>query len=87
MKKTIKLTNSTLKNIIAESIKNYLINEGTTDSSVADKWYQIQDMLGSEQMVNGIYNYLDSDMLKNIVEWFDTDYELGLFDETNVEDF
>ena len=75
MKRTIKLRESELKRMIAESIKK-VVNEGTTYDDTIQKWDKIIEQVGCEQMVNDIFNYLNSDQLDKLVEWFNQDYEL-----------
>ena len=75
MKQTIKLRESELKRMIAESIKK-VVSEGTTYDDTIQKWDKIIEQVGCEQMVNDIFNYLNSDQLDKLVEWFNQDYEL-----------
>lgn len=64
-----------ISNIIKECIYN-VINEGTTDEDTMFKWEHIKEQVGSEQMVEDIFNYLSSDQLEQLVEWFNQDYDL-----------
>ena len=75
MKQTIKLRETELKRIIAESVKR-AINEGTTSDDIFEKWELLKEQVGCEQMVNDIFNYLSSDQLEQLIEWFDQDYDL-----------
>ena len=82
MKQTIKLRETELKRIIAESVKR-AINEGTTSDDIFEKWELLKEQVGCEQMVNDIFNYLSSDQLEQLIEWFDQDYDL--FDQDDDE--
>lgn len=81
MKQKIKLTEGDLHRIIKKAVRGAL-NEGmTSDNSYYEKWEMIKDILGSDKMVDDIFNYLDSSMLEKIVDWFDNDYDLFENDE------
>jgi hypothetical protein len=36
----------------------------------------LKEQVGCEQMVEDIFNYLSSDQLEQLVEWFNEDYDL-----------
>lgn len=82
-KRQIRLSEARLHQIIRKNIKNALTEGMTSDNPAYDKWETIKNAIGSEQMLEDIFNYLDSSMLEQLVEWFDQDYEL--FD--NEEDY
>lgn len=69
------MNNNRLRQIIRESIYK-AINEGTTSDDTFEKWELLKEQVGCEQMVNDIFNYLSSDQLKQLIEWFDQDYDL-----------
>lgn len=75
MKHTKNIKDKRLQQIISESIKK-VVNEGTTFDDTIQKWDIIIERVGCEQMVNDIFNYLNSDQLDKLVEWFNQDYEL-----------
>lgn len=75
MKRTKNIKNRRLQQIISESIKK-VVSEGTTYDDTIQKWDKIIEQVGCEQMVNDIFNYLNSDQLDKLVEWFNQDYEL-----------
>ena len=85
-KQTVKLNENTLKVLIAESLKRVLKEGMTTDNPVYDKWYEAKDLLGAEEMLNAIWNYLDSSQIEQIIEWLDQDYELWDEDEEEIDD-
>ena len=64
-----------IKQIVRESLYR-AINEGTTSDDTFEKWEILKEQVGCEQMVNAIFNYLSSDQLEQLVEWFNQDYDL-----------
>lgn len=69
------MNNNRIQQIIRECIYN-AINEGTTYDDTIQKWELLKEQIGCEQMVNEIFNYLNSDQLEQLVEWFNQDYDL-----------
>lgn len=84
--KQIKLNESELRNIVAESVKRILKEGMTADNPSYEKWETILQHLGAEQMLNDIFEYLDSSMLEQIIEWFDQDYDFFGDEEESEED-
>lgn len=67
------------KNKIQQIIRECIyktINEGTTFDDTIQKWELLKEQVGCEQMVEDIFNYLNSDQLDQLVEWFNQDYDL-----------
>lgn len=64
-----------IQQIIRECIYKTL-NEGTTFDDTIQKWELLKEQVGCEQMVEDIFNYLNSDQLDQLVEWFNQDYDL-----------
>lgn len=64
-----------IQQIIRECIYK-TINEGTTYDDTIQKWELLKEQVGCEQMVEDIFNYLSSDQLEQLVEWFNQDYDL-----------
>ena len=69
------MNNNRIQQIIRESIYK-AINEGTTSDDIFEKWELLKEQVGCEQMVSDIFNYLSSDQLEQLIEWFDQDYDL-----------
>ena len=69
------MNNNRIQQIIRECIYK-AINEGTTYDDTIQKWELLKEQIGCEQMVNEIFNYLNSDQLEQLVEWFNQDYDL-----------
>lgn len=44
-----------------------------------DYWQQAMEIMGAEDMVNEIFNYLDDNGCSWVIEELDKDHELGLF--------
>lgn len=85
-KKQVHLTEATLHNIIKRSVKNILKEGYAMDDSNMDKWDELTQLLDAKTIVDGIYNYLDSDQLNELLHNFDDDYGLGLFSDEYEED-
>lgn len=67
------------KNKIQQIIRECIyktINEGTTFDDTIQKWELLKEQVGCEQMVEDIFNYLNSDQLDQLLEWFNQDYDL-----------
>ena len=64
-----------IQQIIRECIYK-TINEGTTFDDIIQKWELLKEQVGCEQMVDCIFDYLNSDQLDQLVEWFNQDYDL-----------
>ena len=64
-----------IKQIVRESLYR-AINEGTTSDDTFEKQELLKEQVGCEQMVNDIFNYLSSDQLEQLIEWFNQDYDL-----------
>lgn len=67
------------KNKIQQIIRECIyktINEGTSFDDTIQKWETLKEQVGCEQMVEDIFNYLSSDQLDQLVEWFNQDYDL-----------
>lgn len=78
MKRTIKLSESKLRSLINETVKN-VINEGHWDSAIYDKWEQVREMVGDDNMIRELYNYLSSDQIEDFInDHMNRNYELGL---------
>lgn len=86
MKKQIKLTENDLHKMIKESVYRVL-NEGTTDATDMDAWERCKEMVGADQMLSELENWLDSDSYHQFLENMDRNYDLGLFDNDSDEDY
>lgn len=64
-----------IQQIIRECIYK-TINEGTSFDDTIQKWELLKEQVGCERMVNDIFEYLSSDQLEQLVEWFNEDYDL-----------
>jgi hypothetical protein len=75
MKKTIKLTESELENIIMESLRK-TINEGHWNSDYYDKFEEIRELVGDDTMIQELYNSMSSDQIENFIEKMNRYHEL-----------
>jgi hypothetical protein len=78
MKKTIRLTESKLENIVRESLRR-AINEGHWNSEFYDKWEQVRELVGDDTMLQELYNYLSGDQIEDFIyDHMGRNYELGI---------
>lgn len=80
MRRQRRISESVINRAINNSMRR-MVNEGTTDSDVIDKWQKVKDSLGASQMVDDIFNYLSSDQIEEMLGWFNEDYQLFDDDE------
>ena len=80
MRRQRRISESVINRAINNSMRR-MVNEGTTDSDVIDKWQEVKDSLGASQMVGDIFNYLSSDQIEEMLGWFNEDYQLFDDDE------
>ena len=80
MRRQRRISESVINRAINNSMRR-MVNEGTTDSDVIDKWQEVKDSIGASQMVNDIFKYLSSDQIEEILGYFNEDYDLFDDDE------
>lgn len=80
MRRQRRISESVINRAINNSMRR-MVNEGTTDSDVIDKWQEVKDSLGASKMIDDIFNYLSSDQIEKILGWFNEDYQLFDDDE------
>lgn len=74
------MNNNRIKQIIKECIYN-AINEGSPDKILYNKWFEAQQQLGADKMLDSIWNYLNSNQLEQIIGYLNDEY--GLWDDVN----
>ena len=89
--KQIKLNESDFKKLVKEAVKKAVrakLNEGFADREMDEKWIDAERQLGSENMLQEVYNYFDANQLIDFLRSIDQDYDMGLFEdeEYNEED-
>ena len=81
-KKTIRLSEKDfqkkLNEAVLKTVRN-ILKEGFDDSEMAEKWIEAERQLGSENMLQEVYNYFNSNQLMNFLQQIDYDYDLCLF--------
>ena len=86
--KQIKLNESDFKKLVKEAVKKAVrakLNEGFADREMDEKWIDAERQLGSENMLQEVYNYFDGNQLIDFLRSIDQDYDMGLF-EDDVDD-
>jgi hypothetical protein len=89
--KQIKLNENDFKKLVKEAVKKAVkakLNEGFADREMDEKWIDAERQLGSENMLQEVYNYFDGNQLIDFLRSIDQDYDMGLFEneEYNEED-
>lgn len=80
-----KIKEDKLRQLIKESIISVL-NEGTTDEKAINKWFQVQEAIGSQQMLDCIFQWSSSDQIEQWLQWFE-DEEWISFDDNEDEEY
>lgn len=86
--KQIKLNENDFKKLVKEAVKKVVktkLNEGFADREMDEKWIDAERQLGSENMLQEVYNYFDGNQLIDFLRSIDQDYDMGLF-EDEVDD-
>lgn len=78
-----KLNEGRLKNTIAQSIKRVL-KEGTVNPDLMDRWYNLAQSLGADEMLNAIMQALPSDEIESMVEFLERNYEVSMNNEDEI---
>ena len=87
--KQIKLNENDFKNLVKETVKKAVkakLNEGFADREMDEKWIDAERQLGSENMLQEVYNYFDGNQLIDFLRSIDQDYDMGLFEDTEDEE-
>lgn len=79
---TIRLTEGELKSYIKSAVKQY-INEGTTDTSIQERWDNIKEFLGAEGFLDEIYAQLSEDEIVDIIDYTERMCDIDYFRELN----
>ena len=80
MRRQRRISESVINRAINNSMRR-MVNEGTTDSDVIDKWQEVKDSLGASKMIDDLFKYLSEDQIVKILGWFNEDYQLFDDDE------
>ena len=68
---------------------NVFPNKFISPENVYDAWESAKELMTPEQMLDSIFQMIDTDTANWIVEHLNTDYELGLpqFEDEDEEDY
>lgn len=87
--KQIKLNENDFRKLLKEAVKKAVkakLNEGFADREMDEKWIDAERQLGSENMLQEVYNYFDGNQLIDFLRSIDQDYGMGLFEDTEGEE-
>jgi cyanate lyase len=79
--KEIRLNENTLKQIVAESVMRMLKEGLATNDPNIDKWYEAVQIMGAENMLDALFQYLDGDTIRDFIDTLDREYEIWGYDE------
>lgn len=79
-KRRMRLSESKLHRIVRDTIRGVL-REGSTNDEVAYKWDEVEELLGSHEMLENIWRYLSEDDIIKILGWFNEDFDIWVDDE------
>lgn len=81
----MKINEKQLRSIIRECIKSAAkkntVSEGSAFDEDNDRWEDAKETLGAEEMLVAIYNYLDGDTIRQLLEYLGEDYDLWQDDD------
>lgn len=88
-KQQIRLSESQFHQLVKEMVNQIVkskLNEGFADREMDEKWMDAERQIGSENMLQAVYDYFSGDQLKDFLESLDNDYDLGLFNDDYEDD-
>lgn len=71
--------------VVAKQVKKAL-NEGTTDSTLIDRWENIKDVIGAEEMCNALFQAMSQDEIQDMVKHLERVYEISSPIDIDFED-
>ena len=70
---------------VAKQVKKAL-NEGTTDSDLIDRWDNIKDIIGADEMCNAIFQAMSQDEIQDMVKHLERVYDITSPFDIDFED-
>lgn len=67
-KQLFRMTEADVKQVMASVLKRVL-KEGTTETSDLSTWEDYKEMIGADAMLDLIYNYLNSDQIRDLLDY------------------
>jgi len=74
MEKKKKLYESIMSSV-AKEVKKAL-NEGTTDEALMDRWDNLVETLGAEEMCNALFAAMSHDEIQSMVDYLERMYDI-----------
>ena len=85
----MKVNGKQLRKMIQESITNVL-KEGSANSSDWQRWDNIKETLGADEMLDAIFNAMDQYEIEEMLEFLEREYEINSgyndYDEEEYEE-
>lgn len=85
MKKDNKALYENIMAAVAKQVKKAL-NEGTTDLTLIDRWENIKDTIGAEEMCNAVFQAMSQDEIQDMVKYLERVYEITSPIDIDFED-
>lgn len=74
-----------LMTAVAKQVKKAL-NEGTTESDLIDRWENIKDIIGAEEMCDALFQAMSQDEIQDMVKHLERVYEITSPIDIDFED-
>lgn len=81
----MKVNEKQLRKLIQESITN-ILKEGSANSSDWERWDNIKEMLGADEMLDAIFNAMDQNEIEEMLEFLEREYEINSGYEEDYDD-
>lgn len=72
----MKINEKQLRKMIQESIGN-ILKEGSANSSDWERWDNIKEAMGADQMLDAIFNAMDQNEIEEMLEFLEREYEIN----------
>ena len=85
----MKINEKQLRKMIQESISG-ILKEGSAKSSDWERWDNIKETLGADEMLDAIFNAMDQYEIEEMLEFLEREYEINSgyndYDEEEYEE-
>jgi hypothetical protein len=81
----MKINEKQLRKLIQESITN-ILKEGSTNPSDYDRWDNIKEVMGADQMLDAIFKAMSIDEIEEMLEFLERAYEINSGYDDNEEE-
>lgn len=86
MKKTIKMNEQELRQMISESVKK-ILNEGHWNQDIYNEWCDLRETIGDDGFISELYNWMGADVIEGFIKHIKRNYNIGYNDEEGYEEY